>query len=316
MQYSSDWARRSIPRAEDYGIWPVPADVPQAHVTPPLGRVTVYADRVQASSGKRGRPGPGGRRGKVVGFSSPARRRLMARLACVRLVALFSSFVTITYPDEALRDDWSAVKRDLFALRKRLMRSPFGIVGGVWRLEPQPRRSAREKRYIPHFHFILAHTAPLGEDFKLWLAQAWYEIVASGLEKHRRRGVDVEALDSRRKVRNYISKYVAKVSDKETPYSEAWGRCWGMFGQLDTDPYADIIITENEYVLLRRLYRNWLKSRRSLRYAKYLRCAETSSILALGVESGDYLTIFRMLDAIRPGIDHIGRYLVEGVSYA
>lgn len=296
----------ALPRAEDFGIWPVPADVPSPVVTPSTGRLSVFADVLRLRSGVRGLPGPGGARGVVRGLSRPARRRLILRLAEVRTAGLLCHFVTLTYPDEALRDDWASWKRDIAVWRKRLLRAwPGLVVGGVWKLEPQPRRSRRQGAYVPHFHLLIWSSGELPDHFKKWLARSWYETVGSGLKKHLKRGTDYKLLDSRRAIRMYVSKYVAKESGDSWP-DEAVGRCWGQFGDLPHDHYLDIEISRSEYLLIRRLARKWLKSRNSLRYARYLRKAEIGcDLIALGAESGIYMTVFRMLDAIRPGVGYV-----------
>lgn len=278
-----------------------------------LGCATIFADCFHLRSGVSGQAGPGGKRGVVKGLSAAARRRLILRLCQVQTFGLFSYFLTLTYPDEALTDEWSEWKRHIAAFEKRLMRAwPELVKGGYWRLEPQPRRSRREERYVPHFHLLVWSSAELPDDFSAWLARAWYEVVGSGLKKHLKRGTDLKQLDSRRAIRLYVSKYVAKEQTGADWPDQAVGRCWGEFGDVPRDPYLDIEITFSEYVLLRRLARKWLKSRKSIGYAKYLgsrRAIVGCDLIALGAESSIYLTAFRLMDAIRPGIGYVDFFI-------
>lgn len=254
-------------------------------------RVAVYADSVSARSGVKMPPGPGGVRGACRGFPGSSRRRLIREMARVRVRGLCAYFVTLTYP-AVWSDDWRRWKRDLASWRKRLARNWPQVLGGVWRVEFQ-------KRGAPHYHLLLWTSGELPPSFKLWLSQSWYEVVGSGDVKHLRAGTQVQSLDSRRAIRLYVSKYVAKVDNGSAP--EAWGRNWGFFGAVDREPVIEEEIHISEYVMLRRLAKRWLKSRKSHRYAAYLRKAERLDVLALGVDStgGDTPTVLVMLDAIR-----------------
>lgn len=269
------------------------APVPPSPRSVPL--VAVYADSVSARSGVKLPPGPGGRRAACRGFSSASRRRLIREMSRVRVGALQGYFVTLTYPS-VWSDDWRRWKRDLASWRKRLLRKWPQIAGGVWRVEFQ-------RRGAPHYHLIVWVSAPLPPAFKLWLSRSWYEVVGSGDVKHLRAGTQLQALDSRRAVRLYVSKYVAKNANTVAP--EAWGRNWGFFGQVDREEVIDYELTREEYVLLRRIVRKWLKSRNSHKYARYLSYAERMDVLALGVDSltgaerAPPPTILLMLDAVR-----------------
>lgn len=298
-----------VPTARDFGIYAEPAEEPQAHLHRPAGRLKVYADSVEMSSGKRGRPGPGGMRGACVGFSRSSRRRLIRALARVRTENRYSYFVTLTYPG-AYSPDWERWKRDLKVWRQRLMRNKLWrdiLLGGVWRVEFQ-------KRGAPHFHLIIWTSQPLDlsvprspryvfsksgkrrtarrPSFKEWLSESWYVVVNSGDLRHYRAGTQVKALDSRRSIRLYVSKYVAKVPDGQQkiitrevaenyaedtpewmkkPYDciderdsnqpDGWGRNWGFFGIVENEPAYDIELSESDYVVLRRFSRRWLRAR-------------------------------------------------------
>lgn len=268
-------------------------------LSPRRSKVAVYADIVEVQSSKRGVAGPGGLRGDCKGFGSRSRSRLMRSLAKVRTEGMISYFITLTYPS-VWSDDWKVWKRDLKVWRDRLVRHWPMVAGGVWRVEFQ-------KRGAPHFHLILwcSSEIPL-EPFKTWLSQSWYDVVASGDTKHLRAGTQVRRLDGRRAIRIYVSKYVAKVPDGLQP--DGWGRNWGFFGKanLNDEAYLEADVTDNEYVVLRRIIRRWVAARGSgEHFLDFLKKAETIAIYSLGVESVDFAgppTIFRILSSSCPGL--------------
>lgn len=268
-------------------------------LSPRRSKVAVYADIVEVQSSKRGVAGPGGLRGDCKGFGSRSRSRLMRSLAKVRTEGMISYFITLTYPS-VWSDDWKVWKRDLKVWRDRLVRHWPMVAGGVWRVEFQ-------RRGAPHFHLILWCSSELPlEPFKTWLSQSWYEVVASGDTKHLRAGTQVRRLDGRRAIRIYVSKYVAKVPDGLQP--DGWGRNWGFFGKesLDDSAYLEADVTDNEYVMLRRIIRRWVAARGSgEHFLDFLKKAETIAIYSLGVESIDFNgppTIFRILSSACPGL--------------
>ncbi len=97
----------------------------------------------------------GGRRGKVFGFTSGCRRRLMRRLAQVSCTAELPAFVGQTFPDSALPRDCATANRHLSVFLKRLKRE-LPTAAGFWRLEMQPRKSGeRVGEMVPHFHLLI-----------------------------------------------------------------------------------------------------------------------------------------------------------------
>lgn len=268
-------------------------------LSPRRSKVAVFADLVELQSSRRGVAGPGGLRGDCKGFGGRSRSRLMRSLAKVRAEGMISYFLTLTYPS-VWSDDWKVWKRDLKVWRDRLVRQFPQVAGGVWRVEFQ-------RRGAPHFHLIIWCTDELLiEPFKTWLSRSWYEVVASGDTKHLRAGTQVRRLDGRRAIRIYVSKYVAKVPDGLQP--DGWGRNWGFFGKenLNDSAYLEADVTDNEYVLLRRIIRRWVAARGSGdHFLDFLRKAETIAIYSLGVESIDFVgppTVFRILASSCPGL--------------
>lgn len=162
----------------------------------------------------------GGRRGAIKGFSSASRRRLMRRLASINRHGSERppAFITITYPREYPTES-NVYKAHARALLKRLRRR-FGARPVIWRLEFQ-------KRGAPHFH-LLVWDLEVTDELKPWLLQAWYEVCGTGDRRHLRRGVDVQRMESWKRVTVYVSKYVAKVQDGREGAAVSPGRIWGV----------------------------------------------------------------------------------------
>lgn len=144
----------------------------------------------------------GGLRGVITEFSSAARRRLL-ELVNRLTVPADSSFLTLTYPAEFPGP--AEAKLHFQAFRKRLERMVGRPVAAIWRLEFQ-------RRGAPHFHVML-FDVPFVD--KLVIQRMWSEIVLGYFpdDYKKRPFTRVEKIRSHRKLVNYISKYVAKVSE-------------------------------------------------------------------------------------------------------
>lgn len=259
----------------------------------------IFADRAVFKSGHK-RPHKGGaRRGVCAGFSPGSRRNMMRQVASMRLTSRKSGLATLTYPKK-YDNNPRAWKRDLDVFKKRLDRyaARHGIdIVGFWRLELQ-------KRGAPHFHLLIAWTNKLPRLFKRWLSKAWYEIVASGDEKHLLAGTNFKLFDNRGVLRGYVSKYVAKLSDGVE--SSEMGRHWGKIGKPDITPYIEGEMSPEQFTKARRYIRKALKARvasykrpkRAKKYLKYLAQADTINVLDFGVESSDNPVIGRIIDAL------------------
>lgn len=181
----------------------------------------------------------GGRRGAVVGFSSASRKRLLEKLARLRLEGASCLFVTLTYPQLV---DCGAARADLISWCKRLRRA-FPAAGVVWRLELQARG-------VPHFHLLI-----FGVPFLpvAWIRATWRACI--GYEGPHTLQVNVKRVQGWRGVIGYVAKYVAKVQegfqmaqeaaeaaallDDVTYLSALVGRCWGI-RWADSLPWADL----------------------------------------------------------------------------
>jgi hypothetical protein len=201
--------------------------------------------------GGGGRPGGGGPRGRVGGFSRGSRRRLLELLASLNrdAILLLPLFVTLTYPG-TFSPEPSAWKRDLDVFIKRLRRA-YPSVALVWKLEPQ-------KRGAPHYHMLIFGVEHIPYE---WLALAWYEVVGSGDPRHLQAGTRVERVKSWRGVMSYAAKYLGKV-EASTDWPEYVGRWWGVSGRglLPILLYTQYLDRRPFHAIRRVLYR-YLKVR-------------------------------------------------------
>lgn len=195
--------------------------------------------------------GIGGQRSYVSGFSGASRLRLMRLLATLRRDCV-PIFITLTYPSSwpNTPKEW---KRHLDTLAKRLRRR-FPDCAMVWKLEAQ-------RRGAPHFHCLLYGVYKIPDDFRTWLSLSWYEIVASGDERHLRAGSRIEYLRSYRGAMSYAAKYMDKTVD-ELP--EEWGRpgrFWGVTGReyLPVGEVIQVPLSWSESVTLQRWVRRYAK---------------------------------------------------------
>lgn len=172
-------------------------------------------------------PAPkGGKRGAVTILSPASRRRLMRKLATVRIDAFAGAlFITLTYPD--LIPASCKVQKDFKRFRERLDYL-FPAACGFWRVEVKERLSGVCLGLpAPHLHVLT-----FGVDWIPfeWLQKAWWESVGSGDLAHFEAGTHIERVSDVGRARRYISKYVAKEWDVEMV---GLGRRWGTFGDLE-----------------------------------------------------------------------------------
>lgn len=228
--------------------------------------LTVFADMLKIHGASYGQPVRtqeqiGGMRGVIRGFSKQSRKRMIEFIASVRYSGqLF--FLTLTYPDMFSLDpaQW---ERDFDTFRKRFQRA-CPTWRGLWRIEQQERKSGIMKGTVaPHFHILIfTHYAEMtpdlefrAEQFQSWALSAWYDIVHSGDIKHSRHGAHVALVRSRKHAYMYVSKYIAKTTDD----TDAIGKRWGHIGQFNCDSSIEIVISQEEYIQLRRIIKRWLK---------------------------------------------------------
>lgn len=271
----------------------------------------IYADMIKVKTPLEGSVRGGGMREECKGFSVNSRRRLIQKMAQWNLNGLFAYFITLTYP-LLYAADWKIWKRDLDTLFKRLERKYPELVGCCWRVEYQ-------RRGAPHFHLI-AVCSKACENlvlFRMQIAEMWAEIVAEGYrisggdmvayaperEKHLRAGTGIEAVQGRKQLMAYVSKYLAKIDQANAP--DEWGRSWGfrnINGKLDFSPVDVIEVDYCEAVQLKRCIRRWLRSRGCIRYAGMLNMRVSYSVLGLGSESENGRLVYKLLGGIRQGL--------------
>lgn len=207
-------------RFVEYGIYKYEEEGAFCEVSVGASLVTIKPARPKSMDTERE---VGGVRGLIVGFSSASRRRLMRMIARTERDNR-PIFATLTYPDvfDTDKDKW---KRDIDVFGKRFARQfPGGAF--VWRVEFKHRKTGVFRDYTaPHWHLLI-----WGVDMVSWREfadNAWYEVVGSGDERHRRAGVSSERIKSWRGTLRYVSKYVSKVDEHEEDL--LWlGRVWGV----------------------------------------------------------------------------------------
>lgn len=175
----------------------------------------------------------GGKRGKISGFSSASKRRLLQTLAKT-IKENKPVFITLTYPAEWPENpkQW---KRHLQNFIKRLSYK-YPKASGFWKLEPQYRGA-------PHYHLLIWGVSYY--DLLCFTSLAWYKVVKSGDIKHLHAGTRVEQIRSWKGVRSYASKYLGKKIEG-LPGWESVGRFWGIFGR-EKLPWAKMISVELDY---------------------------------------------------------------------
>lgn len=179
----------------------------------------------------------GGKRGKISGFSSESRRRLMLLIAKIQIGENIKlpCFVTLTFPDKFPSP--GEAKRDLQILRKRLDRK-FPGIGYIWKLEPQERGA-------PHFHLLVWGVQE--EKLFPFVLQQWYEIAGQGDINHllfhggHLPGSKpcVSQVRSWKGVWSYASKYIGKTFEV-AGWDNIWtGRFWGVHNK-ENIPFGEV----------------------------------------------------------------------------
>jgi hypothetical protein len=234
------------------------------------------------------------KRGRVGGFSTKARGRLMTLCAQIRRDAL-ALFVTLTYP-QAWPGDPHIWKRDLDAFGKWLRRE-FSGCSFIWKLEPQQRGA-------PHYHILVWGIAFLHHAL---LARRWFEIVGSNDPAHLAAGTRVEAVRSRHGVMRYASKLYMGKDFTLPPGWEHVGRFWGVIGRanLPLSKCETFFEKKETIVRFRRIVRRFMRSKgfqrrgtgsmrlfteQHLQWARALDWAEGRPIVSLDFRLGEEST--------------------------
>jgi hypothetical protein len=184
-----------------------------------------------------------GIRGRIKGFSSASRRRLMTTIGKIRRDAELPLFITLTYPDKFVDPLQSKIHID--TMLKRSTRK-FSKMGWIWKLEPQDRGA-------PHYH-LLVWGVNL-EEAREFIPNAWFEIAGGGDIKHlfwhqgkcgNGNTHCVQRVNSFRGVWAYAAKYLGKTF-QVAGWGDKWtGRYWGV-GCAANIPFGEMRTKEIEY---------------------------------------------------------------------
>jgi hypothetical protein len=248
----------------------------KAHISPwenkkPFIEWSTGASLLKVSRGGKRDVLARGKRGKIKGFSSASRRRLLYTIARIRRDATLPLFVTLTYPKKY--PDARSSKRHLDMFEKRLKRA-FPKVGGIWKIEPQGRGA-------PHYHCLIWGSDI--EKMRKFIPAIWFQIAGSGDEYHKKwhEGTCgngnthcVQQVKSFRGVMAYASKYLGK-----TFVVEGWefaGRYWGVINR-ENIPFGETIIqelTRSKAVEMMRYQRRFAYPKKNMRF----RCNMSTTI--------------------------------------
>lgn len=213
-----------------------------------------------------------GTRSGVTEFSSASRRRLTQLFSRVRHSGLNAPlFVTLTYHYSYFKKKRNFYP-DLNTFLQYLRDQKPGWVY-IWRLEFQERGA-------PHWHLILwpplHYSKKKQESHLLDMRKAWHRIADPTSKVHLKYGFHAKPVESYRKAFSYVSKYTAKESKfEDVQYT---GRRWGYSRSLPIKPLAEIEITLETFICLRRFVRKLMTSRRKCSEWFKMRLAENSDL--------------------------------------
>jgi len=174
-------------------------------------------------------------RGKISEFSLPARRRAAEKVASIDFDPWLGDRshyllrVDLTWPDEVRPTDLAVAYSQVLAWMKRFDRK-FGV-------RPMPWKREFTRRGGVHFHVWVLLPAEVHReaDFIPWLAESWFAVVDSGMDKHLAAGTSCSdrCFDAQVASR-YMTKYAVKGKpSKEYQHRvpdgvENLGRWWGV----------------------------------------------------------------------------------------
>jgi hypothetical protein len=214
-----------------------------------------------------------GIRNAITKFSSRSRNNLLKKL--FSLPKPPTLFITLTY--QYYPADSKEWKRHLDNFRRRFYEK-FPKAWFYWKLEPQ-------KEGAPHYHLIGDLNADVNIHALRWyVSRLWYEVCGTGSLKHFKYGTQVKIIkDSKNAMQGYVCKYVGKTDATEYAHWAHPGRFWGIFGRENLPEGTLIAITmaKQEYYIIRRLVRRWLKHKSYKCHAYARRLARISSFFVL-----------------------------------
>jgi len=181
-----------------------------------------------------GRRGPGGRRGRIRGFSAASRRRLRALMASLDYSGLGKSIFWVTL---TARPSDNERFFDFFKRLKRLFIKYWPLSGMIWRLEQQ-------KRGVVHFHLLLFAATSATAD---WVVRQWLKYWAGDAERVAQKVKVVRSLAG-------IAAYISDMGKVDQEYCGVGHRHWGRVGKLPF--YVPVTFySVDAYFQIRRLLR-------------------------------------------------------------
>lgn len=184
-------------------------------------------------------------RGIIHGMSAKSRKRMLEGIAQWSNFDIGRAyFVTITYHEE-YGVHFSAWKRDIELLEKRMKRS-FSEMGGLWKLEFQTRGA-------PHFHLLVSGVDAVQSEMVEWVTKNWAEIAHSTSEYKGKYATNVRRVYSLRHAMHYCAKYMTKdVPLYVNPDSDGvlepipTGRIWAFFGKVNREPIVEFLTSPKQ----------------------------------------------------------------------
>lgn len=199
---------------------------------------------------------PPDRTGKKINkFSKKSRLRIMKKFNRIRTAELSEGiFITLTcrhYSITAEEFQKRFLKRFLPKLKTIIPNLAY-----AYRLE-------FHKSDFPHFHMFAWSTdksEKLNEYRRKWqIKEAWWKIIEDDSAAARKHSCEIIRVNNRRKAFAYVSKYLAKTDDEESP--DRIGRRWALSKNLNMNPISDRMISIEEAQMLLNAVKNLLKEK-------------------------------------------------------
>lgn len=276
VRFASDYAMQIVPQTfQDAGRVAAASMATKAALPPSLGpslsanisradaiddldvEIRIHGNDVSVrtelpqTAAARARRKPGGKRGKITGFSKQSRRNL--RVA-VRNVFDAHSFITVTVPPGRIVDG-ATLRRWWDRLREWLIHGRVPTKGGETRSLNASGVLVKEftKHGVPHLHIVV--DVPIKQD---WLSREWSRITGCFDPAFVRSSVRIDG------VRNLprLASYMAKLDQKVAPEGYELGRWWSAFGVKKPRPI--VVIRAKRRDLLQFLVYLWHQRPRAL----------------------------------------------------
>ena len=245
---------------------------------------------------QQGQEIPGGKRGKITGFTKAARSRMIQRMASLKQYPSF--WQDFTFPDDVMTGRTAAERAEFSSYCMKKFKRAIGKrfkIRGIWRREWEKRKSGILKgESVPHFHALLDGDRITEQNYRsicVQLASLWVSITGTKNEAALKVALHPKSyrwLINKKMAQRYVSKYMAKTESHEDGVSR--GRYWGYIGKPEFAETETIQLTNRESLMLRRLFRRMANSAHLQRLFK---CRHAGGWLLINRQ-----TVQRMLDYI------------------